>query len=569
MDIFNRRKFIKVGSVLALPLLLPVNVLKANGIKFLRTNSIEDKSQIDKHWRLLSRISYGPTNETLGRIKRIGFQDYIREQLNPSPEEEKSVSKRIQNLKLDIKYEYNGYTVDEWRSLTFLDKSLSECRKNFENIKEKGWHEWIRPAMEVTSANWIKAVYSKWQLREMMVEFWHNHFNVTINSDMAIGSCIPSYDRDVIRKNVFGNFRTFLEGVAKSPAMLYFLNNKASQASPANENYSRELFELHTLGEAHYYNNLYDQWKDVPGASDGKPTGYIDEDVYEAARAFTGWTIADGSATWRGGQKELFPDTGEFYYFDGFHDNYQKRVLGHELKSNQPPMSDGKKVLDLLARHPGTAKHLCQKFLQRFMGDSYPDSLLQKAQEAWLKNIDSPDQIKITLENIFLSDEFMNHEALKVKRPYEFVVSTARVTNAEFTPNMMLHWTISSLGYKPLMWPSPAGHPDKDTYWMGPGAMLRRWKAIGTILWWKDFGVFKFDFTGNTIEKLTYTEIVDYWSMKVTGKKVADKYKSEVVKLFSGGSDPTTIPDLPTGAIESRLVILLQFLLSTPDFQSR
>jgi hypothetical protein len=163
----------------------------------------------------------------------------------------------------------------------------------------------------------------------------------------------------------------------------------------------------------------------------------------------------------------------------------------------------------------------------------------------------------------------MSHEALKVKRPYEFIVSTARVTNAEFTPNMMLHWTISSLGYKPLMWPSPAGHPDKDTYWMGPGAMLRRWKAIGTILWWKDFGVFKFDFTGNTIENLTYSEIVDYWSMKVTGKKIADKYKPEVVKLFSGESDPATKPELPAGTLESRLVILLQFLFSTPDFQSR
>src|SRR5204863_3136212 len=121
------------------------------------------------------------------------------------------------------------------------------------------------------------------------------------------------------------------------------------------------------------------------------------EDVYEAARAFTGWTVADGSATYRSGQKEQFPDTGEFYYFDGFHDNYQKRVLGKELKSNQPPMADGKKVLDLLAKHPGTAKYLCQKFLRRFMGDTYPDSLLAKAQKVWMKNIDSPDQIKLTL----------------------------------------------------------------------------------------------------------------------------------------------------------------------------
>jgi uncharacterized protein (DUF1800 family) len=565
MGIFNRRKFIKTGSVLTLPLLLPAGILKAGSLKFLMPDP-ENKFKADKDWQLLGRISYGPTNETLDRIKKIGFRDYVHEQLDAPHDDEKNIVKRIQNLKLDIKYDYNGYVVDEWRSLTFLDKNLTECRKNFESIKEKGWNEWIRPAMEVTCANWIKAVYSKWQIREMMVEFWHNHFNVTVNANMEVGSCMPAYDRDVMRKNVFGNFRVLLEDVAKSPAMLYFLNNKSSQASPANENYARELFELHTLGEGHYFNNLYDQWKDVP-ASDGKPVGYIDEDVYEAARAFTGWTVADGSSTWRSGQKESFPDTGEFFYFDGFHDNYQKRVLGNDIRSNQPPMADGKKVLDLLARHPGTAKHLCQKFLQRFMGDSYPDSLLQKAQKVWLKNVDSPDQIKLTLQTIFLSDEFMNYEATKVKRPYEFMVSTARVTNAEFTPNMRLHWTLSSMGYKPMMWPSPAGHPDKDNYWMGPGGMLRRWKTINTILWWKEFGVFKFDFAGNTPEKLSYTGIVDYWSLKTMGKKLADKYRPDVVKLFSGGSDPATIPDLP--AIESRLITLMQFLLSTPDFQSR
>jgi uncharacterized protein (DUF1800 family) len=568
MAIFNRRKFIKNGSLLTLPLLLPAGILNAKNLKFLEQDP-QGNPKADKDWKLLSRISYGPTSETLERVKKIGFHDYVAEQLDAPAETEKNVSKRIQNLKLDIKYDYNGYTVDEWRDLSFLDKNLTECRRNFETIKEKGWHEWIRPAMEVTSANWIKAVYSKWQVREMMVEFWHNHFNVTINANMEMGSCMPAYDRDVIRKNVFGNFRALLEEVAKSPAMLYFLNNKSSQASPANENYARELFELHTLGEGHYFNNLYDQWRDVPGASDGKPVGYIDEDVYEAARAFTGWTVADGSSTWRSGQKEQFPDTGEFYYFDGFHDNYQKRVLGNDLKSNQPPMADGKRVLDLLAAHPGTAKHLCQKLLRRFMGDTYPDSLLAKAQEVWLKNIDSPDQIKRTLQAIFLSDEFMNYEAVKVKRPYEFMVSVARVTGAEFTPNTRLHWTISGLGYKPLMWPSPTGHPDKDTYWMGPGAMLRRWRTINTILWWKEFGVFKFDFKANTPEKLSYTEIVDYWSTKTIGKRLADKYRLEVVKLFSGGSDPATIPDMTADSLQSRLATLLQFLLSTPDFQSR
>ncbi|HXA02034.1 MAG TPA: DUF1800 domain-containing protein [Cytophagaceae bacterium] len=566
MSPFNRRTFIKVGSVLSLPLLLPTTKLKAG---FLNSFITSPEESAETEWKILNKISYGPKREELLRLKKIGLEKYLEEQLNAPLEDDKNIQQRLSALKLDIKYQYNGYNVDEKRCLRFLDMSIPECRKHFESIKEKGWHEWIRPAMEVASANWIKAVYSKWQIHEMMVEFWHNHFNVTINANMEIGSCIPSYDRDVIRKNVFGNFRVFLEDVAKSPAMLYYLNNKASQASPANENYARELFELHTLGEEHYFNNLYDKWRDVPGALEGKPVGYIDEDVYEAARAFTGWTIADGSSTWRSGVKEDFPDSGEFYYFDGFHDNYQKRVLGYEIKSNQPPMADGKDVLDLLAAHPGTAKHLCRKIIKRFLGDTYPDSLLQKAQDTWMKNLDHPHQIKLTLETIFKSDEFLHFENVKVKRPYEFVVSIARLTNSEFTPNMMLHWITSSLGYKPLMWPSPAGPPDKDTYWMGPGAMLRRWKAVGTILYWKEFEVFKFDFTGNTPQGLSHEQILDHWSERITGKKIKKEYREEIIKIFAEGKNPQNIPMLSRAEMEPRLISLAQFLFSTPEFQIR
>lgn len=561
----SRRKFIQAGSLLTLPLLLDNRLLNADN-KYLKDKREAPSNQ---NWNFLSKISYGPKKETLEKLAKKGYKKYLEEQLSPPKEDSPEIKRRLSELQLDIKYEYNGYQVDEKRNLSFLDKSLSECRKEYEKVKEKGWFEWIRPAMEVASANWIRAVYSEWQLKEMMVEFWHNHFNVTVNADMALGSCMPAYDRDVIRKNVFGNFRVFLEDIAKSPAMLYYLNNKSSQSGPANENYARELFELHTMGEQHYFNNLYDKWKDVPGALEGKPIGYIDEDIYEAARAFTGWTIADGTANWRGGQKEEFANTGEFFYFDGWHDNYQKRVLAFEIKSNQPPMSDGQKVLDLLAAHPGTAKHLCSKLLLRFVGDTYPDSLLQKAQDTWLKNIESPDQIKLTLQTILESEEFINLRSGKVKRPYEYIVSVARQTNAEFTPNMMLHWVVSGMGYKPFMWPAPTGHPDKDTYWMGPGAMIRIWKMSSTIIWWKGFGVFTFNFSANTPPNTSYEQIVDHWSEKIISKKLADKYRMEVVNIFAGGKPPQSVPDLSDPATETSLFILVEFLIASPDFQKR
>ncbi|GAL85500.1 hypothetical protein MYP_2729 [Sporocytophaga myxococcoides] len=562
----KRRTFIQAGSLMALPFLLPEKLLTA---KPLELNSTTFQSQKDQTWNLLGKVTYGPLKKDILKVKKNGFQAYIKEQLNAPSEDSQEILQRIHSTQLDIKYDYNGYNVDEWRPITYLDKDLKFCRKEFEKVKEKGWHEWIRPGMEVVSANWIRAVYSPWQLKEMMVEFWHNHFNVTVNGDMAMGSCMPTYDRDVIRKHAFGNFRQFLEDVAKSPAMLYYLNNKSSQASPANENYARELFELHTLGSEHYLNSLYDRWRDVPGALEGKPVGYIDEDVYEASRAFTGWTVADGSFIWRGGGREEFPDTGEFFYYDAWHDNYQKRILGHEIKSNMPAMYDGRKVLDLVAFHPGTGKNICRKFLLRFMGDDYPSSLLSKAQAVWLQNINSPDQIKITLQAIFESPEFLNYKGQKVKRPYEFIVSVARATEAEFTPTMMLQWQIMGMGYKPFMWPAPTGHPDKDSNWMGPGAMLTRWRTISSILYWKGMGVFKFKFAEQTPGGLSYQAIADYWSEKLTGIRLQEKYRSRIAVLLADNAAPDSIPTINETQMEQKLTMLAQFLLSTPEFQTR
>lgn len=216
----------------------------------------------------------------------------------------------------------------------------------------------------------------------------------------------------MIRKNALGNFRTMLEGVAKSVAMQCYLDNASSKASPANENYARELFELHTLGAEHYLNHLYNRWREVPGAIDGNPTGYIDEDVYEAARAFTGWTIADGADDWKGGK---FANTGEFHYFEQWHDNYQKRVLGVEFNPNQPPMSDGKKVLDILSNHPGTAKYICRKLCTRIISDKPSEAIIELAAREWMMSVNKPDQIARVVSVIALSEECRLTWEIKLK----------------------------------------------------------------------------------------------------------------------------------------------------------
>jgi uncharacterized protein (DUF1800 family) len=332
-----------------------------------------------------------------------------------------------------------------------------------------------RPWIEVAAATLIRAVYSRWQLREVLVDFWHNHFNVNAAGDNSVAVALPSYDRDVIRRHALGNFRELLEAVAKSTAMQIYLNNRSSRAGCANENYGRELFELHTLGRDNYYNAVYDKWRKVPGALQGKPIGYIDQDVYEAARAFTGWTIEDGSGI---GPGQTLPRTGKFVYVESWHDGYQKRVLGAEFDPFQPPMADGRRVLDLVAHHPGTARFVCGKLCRRLVGDTPPDALVAGAAEIWAKHQNRPDQIAQTVRFIAMSPDFAKSWGAKVKRPLELAASYLRATGIDFTPTEGLINELAAGGQRLFGWGPPTGHPDTRDYWLSTNAMRHRWSLI-------------------------------------------------------------------------------------------
>ena len=297
----------------------------------------------------LNRATFGATPDELSRMQKMGWPAWVEEQLNPA-KEDADADQRISRHELRIKYEHeasidpqmmkpgmkgnmtggnksmmmaaaepaadgNGakpaqkpkkkFQVDEMRRLTLLDMPLEQLFLA-QNQDEYPYAEREHAAREVEAATIIRACYSKWQVRELLVDFWHNHFNIDIGSDDVISAVWPAHDRDVIRKHALGNFREMLQAVGQSLPMLYYLNNRSSKASPANENYAREFFELHTLGAEHYLNHLYGKWREVPGALDGKAEGYIDQDVYEAARAFTGWTIEDGAGV---DNKRKLPET--------------------------------------------------------------------------------------------------------------------------------------------------------------------------------------------------------------------------------------------------------------------
>jgi len=213
----------------------------------------------------------------------------------------------------------------------------------------------------------------------------------------------------------------------------------------------------------------------VPGAKDGRPQGYIDQDVYEAARAFTGWTIEDGTGI---GAGRKLPTTGKFTYVETFHDNYQKRVLASEFDPYQSPLSDGRRVLDLVSDHAATARFVCEKLCRRLVSDTPDAALISAAVKVWTDERRKPDQIARTVEAIVRSEAFRRSADAKVKRPLELYASFARATEIDIVPTPGLIGELDSSGQRLFGWGPPTGHPDENDYWLSSNMMRKRWELL-------------------------------------------------------------------------------------------
>jgi len=428
---------------------------------------------------VVNRLGYGPRVEDYKVWLEQGVDGWLEDQCAAPSEDEALVKKHLDACRLRIKYdasEGKWSAVDEMRPLSTLTTSLDELAKQlFDPQKPVNGQERGRPRSEVIAATMIRSVYSRYQLQEVMAQFWHDHFHVNAFADEHVAVALPVYDRDVIRKNCFGNFRAMLEAVATSTAMQYYLSNHSSRAGAANENYARELFELHSFGRENYLNDHYDRWRDVPGAVDGHPVGYIDQDVYEAARAFTGWTVEDGAAVDNG---RKLPITGRFTYVENWHDGYQKRILGVEFEPFGKPMADGRKVLDLIAEHPATAKHMATKLCTRLAGQNPAASLTARVAEAWQKTVHAPNQIAQMVRLIVQSPEFRQSRGSKVKRPLALMASYVRIMGFDFMPSEGLFNQLSGAGQRLFGAPTPVGLPDDNAVFLGSNAMRNRWALL-------------------------------------------------------------------------------------------
>jgi uncharacterized protein (DUF1800 family) len=502
---------------------------------------------------VLNRMGFGPRPgdleafDALASTPETRLETYVAQQLNPAAIDDSACDAIIAGFQFQT-----------------LGKSLIELWADHVRAEGIDWGERTRPAWETEWVTFLKAVYSKRQLVEVLADHWHNHFNI-YGHDYWTAPVWVQYDRDVIRANSFGNFREMVQAVAQSPAMLYYLDNQSNSGGNPNENFARELFELHTLGAENYFgvkpllidpNGNFEH--PAPKDANDQPLMYVDDDVYGATTCFTGWQ-ADS-------------ETGLFQFNTASHFPYQKLVLGRLLPAGQG-FKDGQDVLDLICRHSGTARHISRKLCRRLISDTPPESIVQAAAGVFMANLDAPDQLKQVVQTILLSAEFRTTWGEKIKRPFEYTVSILRASEADFTPeNDSFRWMYSNMGQPLFSWHPPNGYPDFKIAWSSTMPMLQRWRMANWLIAWQYGGEgankeeFRLKFT-NPESLATPIAIVDYWSQRLLGRLLPEHERSLVIDFMAYGRDPQN--GLPPNQIEERLRYMVALLFLSPSFQWR
>jgi uncharacterized protein (DUF1800 family) len=403
---------------------------------------------------VLRRVTYGPRPGDIERVKAVGLSAWLEHQLQPETIDDRAVERSLATLPTltmsigELQRAYPRPDADTRQKLARGDMSPREMREQYPMDK--------RPARivgELQTARMLRAVTTERQLQEVMVDFWLNHFNVFAGKG-ELRWYLPDWERTVIRPNALGRFPALLRASARHPAMLFYLDNWLStrpdfvrrggpdqgRRAGLNENYARELMELHTLG--------------VDG-------GYTQRDVTEVARAFTGWTIDRPRADAR------------FVFRSATHDYGAKVVLGRTIQFGGE--RDGEAILDMLARHPSTARFLAGKLVRRFVADDPPAALVERVA---VRYQETGGDIRAMLRVIFTSPEFLvpDTTGAKIKKPTEFVVSAVRALGA--TPDargaMALARASAEIGEGLYEAQPPTGYPDRAEAWVNTGTLLAR-----------------------------------------------------------------------------------------------
>ena len=501
----------------------------------------------------LNRMGFGPKPGDLEAFYALGPDDisrltqYVDQQLDPAG---------IDDSAADQRFADSGYfTYEKDLNQLWTDHFLS-----FQDYEQH-----IRPAREVECATLMRAIHSKRQLFEALVGFWHDHFNV-LGWDFTVAPFLTHYDRDVIRGHALGNFRDLLEEVARSPVMLYYLDNHRNTNAGPNENFARELFELHTLG-ADRYLGVASQL-DVPVDGEGVPVGYVDGDIYEATRCLTGWMVDEGCCN----------SAGSFLYRGDLHDRFQKLVLGRFISADQPPLKDGRDVLDFLARHPGTATHIATKLCRRFIGENPAAEVIEAAAVTFRAEVDSPDQIARVVRTILLSEAFRTTWGQKAKRPFEILVSSLRALAGKFdfmignSGAEALLYRYQHSGHRLFAWAFPNGYPETRVAWVSHTPRVNCWRLINWLVVARDMNdQLRLDALAQTPPEVrSATRLVDYWIDRILGRPMLEEDRQEILEFMAQGINPDFDLPLETDQIlQERLQAMVALLMMCPDFLVR
>jgi uncharacterized protein (DUF1800 family) len=466
-------------SILFLLLALPV----ANASSAPRTLTEQEKAT-----HVLNRLAFGPRPGDVARVQSMGIRQYIEEQLHPEQINDSAVDSRLSQLpsirmktnELMARYPEPNQVAQRAgiQKPKADDQNTQANRKQLQTyMMQNGLERPQQLLQELQSQKIIRGVYSERQLQEVMTDFWFNHFNVYWNKGQD-KYFTTDYEMNAIRPHAMGKFKDLLMATAKSPAMLFYLDNHLSTvpnmapplsaaartrlANPGaplppniaaeeanqtknrkrdgiNENYGRELMELHTLG--------------VDG-------GYAQKDVQEVARALTGWTI------------DRPRQDARFVFRLMMHDRGEKVVLGNKIRAGGG-IEDGEKVIDILAHHPSTARFISTKLVRYFVSDNPPDSLVDKVAATFMK---TDGDIREMLRTIFYSDEFMSPDAYgqKTKSAFEYVVSSVRAMNGDTNGSPRMAQLLTKMGQPLYQFVAPTGFPDRADYWLTDGTLVER-----------------------------------------------------------------------------------------------
>ncbi|GGB17436.1 DUF1800 domain-containing protein [Puia dinghuensis] len=436
---------------------------------------------------LLSRFTYGARPGEVDAVVQMGLESWFARQLEASLPDD-SVDRRLTqydaltltNEEVANTYPRNGQVLRMAIRDGVIDKdSVKVDRAAYRDVlqnymQEKGYKREQELFRQFCCQKMLRAAYSENQLLEVMTDFWFNHFNVSITKNDC-AEFIPAYERDVIRPNALGRFNELLLKTAKSPAMLYYLDNfissapvqndtSAQRARGLNENYAREVMELHTLG--------------VDG-------GYTQQDVTEAARVLTGWgvyPIGEFAKAGRAAQLNRWTDEqiarrgfvhdGDFFFNANRHDKGEKVVLGHVFPAGGG-YQEGVDLLNMLAHQPATAKFISRKIAVRFVSDDPPASLIDRMAKTFMERNGDIRQVLITMVS---APEFWSPLALreKTKSPFEVAIGAVRALNGDIRQPMPLYNWVTRMGEKEYYYMAPTGYPDRGTYWINTGSLLNR-----------------------------------------------------------------------------------------------